>query len=70
MDLTELQLKQGAVLARAHKLIETFPAMTVGQAVKKAIEHSDIAIPQEVEDTMVVALARLLLNGFPSKVDA
>lgn len=70
MGLTELQLKQGAVLAQAHRLIEACPTMTVGQAVKKAIEHADVAIPQEVEDTMVVALARLLLNGFPSEVDA
>jgi len=68
--LTEEQLKQGDVLARAHSLLLANPKMTIGEAIRRAIEASDVPVPGSIRDVMVVALARLLLRGFPSKVDA
>lgn len=70
MTLTELQLRQGDVLRRAHELLQANPRTTIGEAVKRAVEAADVPVPQHVQDLMVVALARLLLRGFPSDVDA
>jgi hypothetical protein len=68
--LTELQLKQGDVLRRAHELLLAHPTMTIGEAVTKATEAADVAIPKDIEDAMVRALGKMLFQGFPSKVEA
>lgn len=68
--LTELQLKQGNVLRRAHELLLDHPTMTIGEAVTKAIKAADVAIPKDIENAMVRALGAMLFRGFPSKVDA
>lgn len=70
MTLTELQLKQGDVLRRAHELLQANPRTTIGEAVKRAIEAADVPIPKDIEAAMVRALGAMLFRGFPSKVDA
>lgn len=68
--LTETQKKQGDVLARAHALLMADGTMTIGTAIRRAVEAADVEVPQDVQDGMVRALGKLLLRGFPSEVDA
>jgi hypothetical protein len=68
--LTDLQIKQGAVLQRAHELLTSNPRMTIGEAVRRAVEAADVHVPQNVQDAIVMALGKMLFRGFPSDVDA
>lgn len=68
--LTKLQLAQGEALRYAHELMMAHNKMTISEAVNKAIQKADCPIPQNIEDAMVRALAKMLFKGFPSDIEA
>jgi len=68
--LTDLQCQQGAVLERAHNLLQANSTMKIGEAVRRAVEAADCPMPQDTQDAMVRALGKLMFQGFPSDIDA
>ena len=68
--ITELQKQQGAVLQRAHELLQADSHLKIGEAIRRAVEAADCPVPQDVQDGMVRALGKMLFVGFPSKIDA
>jgi hypothetical protein len=68
--LSDLQRQQGAVLQRAHELLQADNSMKIGEAVKRAVEAADCPMPQDIQDAMVRALGKMLFQGFPSDIDA
>jgi len=63
-------LQWASLLQRAHEMLQANDKLTIGQAVKRVISAADVEVPEDIENTMVRALGKLLLQGFPSKVDA
>jgi len=65
--LTKEQLAHGGILAHAHKLLTDDPLMSFGEAVDQAVDHARIPVPQEIQESMLVALFKLSGTGFPPK---
>lgn len=63
-------LEYGRVLQIAYSMIEADQRLPIGEALRRAIEVADVAVPGDVRDKMAVVLARVMLGGFPSTVEA
>lgn len=38
--------------------------------IKRVIQTADVEVPEDIENTMIRALGKMLFQGFPSKIDA
>lgn len=74
LDRDELAYKYAGVLQYAHELLLARGDVTIGQAIQRAVEMSDLPPPPpEVERAMVTLLGRMFIShggGFPTDVEA
>jgi len=58
------------ILMRAHGLIESDRNLKFGEALRLSIHDAGVTVPKDVEDAMLVSLAKVVFNGFPSDIEA
>lgn len=59
----------GIVLERAHTILEKTNT-TLGEAIKQAQLETGLTISPELEEKLLVVLFKVVVQGFPSKIDA
>jgi hypothetical protein len=67
--LTDENRIGGIVLERAHTILEKTNT-TLGEAIKQAQLETGLTISPELEEKLLVALFKVVVQGFPSKIDA
>jgi len=51
-------------------MIEHDRHLTVGVAIDKAIQVADVHVPPRIKEKMMVVLVKIMLGGFPTKIEA
>ena len=59
----------GIVLERAHTILEKTNT-TLGEALKQAQIETGLTVSPELEEKLLVVLFKVVVQGFPSKIDA